>query len=212
MADKKQASGIPPRYVEALGNEDPIEVMATSPDIIRRVIAGLDEKQLATKPAPGKWSIKEIIGHLADGEVILGSRFRMIGAHDKPPIAGYDQDAFVANLGVANAKALDLLDDFAMARAVNLGLLERLPEDGWKRVGLHAERGEESIAKLVMMYAGHDRNHIEQIETIRVGLFPKAKRARRPAKKTRATAGKKEKVAKVAKKAPAKKSARGKAR
>jgi hypothetical protein len=174
---------IPDRYVQALGEDDPIEVMATSPDRIRKLIAGLNEKQLSTKPAPGKWCIKEIIAHLADGEVILGSRYRFIGAHDKPPIAGYDQEAFAAKLGPLNAKSQDLLDDFAMARAVNLGLLERLPEDAWSRTGVHAERGEESIADLVTMYAGHDRIHMGQIETIRVGLFPKASRRPKPAKK-----------------------------
>ena len=119
--------------------------MAETPDRVRRLIRGLTEKQLETKPAPGKWCIKEIVAHLADGEVILGSRYRFIAAHDRPPLPGYDQDAFVERLGPMNAKAADLADDFAMARAVNLGLLERLPEDAWDRVGLHAERGEESI-------------------------------------------------------------------
>ena len=70
--------------------------------------------------------------------------------------------------------------------AVNLGLLERLPEGAWDRVGLHAERGEESIRSLVTTYAGHDRVHLAQIETIRTGLFPRAgkrRAARKPAKK-----------------------------
>src|SRR5512140_2509928 len=213
MADEQTARPIPPRYAEALGEDDAIEVMATSPDVIRKIIAGLSDAQLAKKPAEGKWSIKEIIGHLADGEVILGSRFRMIGAHDKPPIAGYDQEAFVANLGVLSAKAIDLLDDFAMARAVNLGLLERLPEEGWHRVGIHSERGEESIAMLVMMYAGHDRNHIRQIETIRVGLFPNVKaktkaKAKAKAKAKKSAPKKSAKKAAPAKKASAKKAAR----
>jgi hypothetical protein len=65
---------------------------------------------------------------------------------------------------------------------VNLGLLDRLPPEAWDRVGLHAERGEESIRYIAAMYAGHDRNHLSQIETIRTGLFPKAGK-RRPAKK-----------------------------
>jgi len=80
-----------------------------------------------------------------------------------------------------------------MARAVNLGLLERLPEEAWDRVGLHAERGEESIRYIVATYAGHDRIHLGQIETIRTGLFPKAgkkRAARRPAKTLRKKAPK----------------------
>ena len=92
-----------------------------------------------------------------------------------------------------NAKAADLADDFAMARAVNLGLLERLPAEAWDRVGLHAERGEESIRSIVATYAGHDRIHLAQIETIRTGLFPKAgkkRAARKPAKTARKKAAK----------------------
>ena len=183
MAAGKPGPVIPEKYAKALGEDDPVEVMADTPGRLRRLVGGLTEKQLAKRPAPGKWSIREIVAHLADGEVILGSRYRLIGAHDRPPIAGYDQDAFVEKLGVASAATADLIDDFAMARAVNLGLLERLPGAAWDRVGLHAERGEESIRKMVHMYAGHDRHHLLQIETIRTGLFPKAgKRASRPRK------------------------------
>jgi len=186
MAEGKLVPVIPEKYAQALGGDDPLEAMAESPNRLRKLVSGLMEKQLATKPAPGKWSIKEIIAHLADGEVILGSRYRFTGAHDKPAIAGYDQDAFVAKLGVANARAADLIDDFARVRAANISLLKRLPEESWERVGLHAERGEESIRKMVYMYAGHDRHHLKQIETIRTGLFPKAGK-----KKARKLAGRK---------------------
>jgi len=178
---------VDPRYALALGDDDPVAVMAETPDRIRKLLRGLTERQVETKPAPGKWCIKEIVAHLADGEVILGSRYRFIGAHDRPPLPGYDQEAFVERLGPMNAKAADLADDFAMARAVNLGLFERLPLEAWDRVGLHAERGEESIRSAVAMYAGHDRIHLDQIETIRTGLFPRAgkkRAARKPARKT----------------------------
>jgi len=185
MAARHSRPEVPDTYARALGGDDPVEAMAEAPDRLRRIIRGMTEKQLAAKPAPGKWSIKEILAHLADGEVILGSRYRFIGAHDRPPIQGYDQDLFAARLGPLNAKGADLIDDFAMVRAANLGLLERLPDEAWERVGLHSERGEESILKLVYMYAGHDRHHIAQVETIRTGLFPKARQSRKtkPAKK-----------------------------
>jgi hypothetical protein len=132
--------------------------------------------------------------------VILGSRYRFIAAHDRPPIPGYDQDAFAARLGPLNASAQDLVDDFAMARAVNLGLLDRLPAEAWDRVGIHAERGEESIRSLVAMYAGHDRHHLAQVETIRVGLFPPKKAKKKAAGGTRKP--------KRAKRAPARKPAK----
>ncbi len=168
----------PDRYLEALGGDDPVGAMAEAPGRLRRLVRGLTERQLGTRPAPGKWSIREIVAHLADNEVVLGGRYRFIAAMDRPPLPGFDQDAFVANLGVDRAKTADLLDDFAMARAVNIGLLERIGAAAWHRVGLHAERGEESLGHLVTMYAGHDRIHLAQIETIRTGLFPRARKRR----------------------------------
>lgn len=181
MAAGSPGPVVPDRYLEALGGDDAVTSMAEAPDRLRRLVRGLTEKQLATRPAPGKWSIREIVAHLADNEVVLGSRYRFIAAMERPPLPGFDQDAFVANLGVAKATTADLLDDFAMARAVNIGLLERVADAAWERVGIHAERGEESFGHLVTMYAGHDRIHISQVETIRTGLFPKARK--RPAKK-----------------------------
>jgi hypothetical protein len=120
--------------------------------------------------------------------VILGSRYRFIGAHDRPPIPGYDQDAFVAMLGVENATAVELLDDFSMARAVNLGLLLRLPEAAFNRVGLHSERGEESIRALVILMAGHDRVHVEQVKRL-LALLPTKARQSRAEKEGRAENG-----------------------
>jgi uncharacterized damage-inducible protein DinB len=183
MPARHRRFAIPATYARELGGDDPVEAMAEAPDRLRRAIRGLTEKQLATRPAPGKWTIKEILAHLADGEVILGSRYRFIAAHDRPRIQSYEQDLFAARLGALNARAADLVDDFAMVRAANIGLLERLPDEAWDRVGLHAERGEESIRKLVHLYAGHDRHHLAQVETIRTGLFPKDRR--RKARKAR---------------------------
>ena len=197
---------IPEVYAAALGDADPIVVLSETPYALRKLTKGLTEKQLAKPPAPGKWSIKQIVAHLADGEVILGSRYRFVAAQDRPALQGYDQDAFVRNLGVANATTQDLLDDFALVRAANIGLLMRLPAEALERVGVHSERGEESIAKMVRMYAGHDRHHLRQIETIRTGLFPAKKKA---APKVAKKAAKKvtKKLAPKAAKKPAKKAA-----
>lgn len=187
MAASPPGPAVPEKYARALGADDPLAAMAETPDRLRKLLKGLTERQLAQKPAPGKWCIKEIVAHLADGEVILGSRYRFVAAHERPTLPGYDQDAFARNLGPLNARTVDLVDDFAMARAVNLGLFERLPADAFDRVGLHAERGEESIRSMVAMYAGHDRHHLAQIETIITGLFPrrKTRRTRGPRRATR---------------------------
>ncbi len=170
---------IPEKYARALAGDDPVKVMAASAARLRKLVGGLTERQAAQPPLPGKWSIKEIVAHLADGEIILGSRYRFAAAHDRPPLPGYDQDAFAARLGPLNARLADLLDAFEGARRANLLLLRRLPKEAWDRVGLHAERGEESIRTMVQMYAGHDRHHMAQIATIRAGLFPAKARKRK---------------------------------
>jgi hypothetical protein len=218
MSKKKPGPVRPVAYAEALGTHHPIEVLLTTPDRLRRALKGLTEAQLSKPPLPGKWSIKQIVAHLADGEVILGSRYRLVAAHEKPVLVGYDQDLFVVMLGVENTTTADLLDDFALARAVNIGLLERLPTESLERVGLHSERGEESILQMLQMYAGHDVHHLRQIETIRVGLFggkkkgakAKSKAKSKPQPKVEAKAGKAQKAAKPAKKVtmPAKKAAK----
>jgi hypothetical protein len=177
MEESKMAGPvIPDRYREALGKDDPFLALFEAPQKLRKLLKGLTEKELSRRPAPGKWSIKEIVAHLADGEVILGSRYRFIAAHDKPAIAGYDQDLFVEKLGVGNTTTDELLDDFEMARMLNTDLLARLPDEALDRVGVHSERGEESIWTIMTLYAGHDRVHLTQVETIRTGLFPSKKK------------------------------------
>jgi hypothetical protein len=193
MEESKMAGPVvPDRYREALGKDDPFLALFEAPQKLRKLLKGLTEKQLSRRPAPGKWSIKEIVAHLADGEVILGSRYRFIAAHDKPAIPGYDQDLFVEKLGIGNTTTDELLDDFEMARMLNTDLLARLPDEALDRVGIHSERGEESIWTIMTLYAGHDRVHLAQIETIRTGLFP-------PKKKSAKKKGVKKAAPKVAK-------------
>jgi len=167
----------PDRYLASLDGADPFESMRKAPKRLKKLLKGVSEKRLARRPDSGGWSIKEVLAHLADGEVMLGSRYRMVAAMDRPPIPGYDQDAFVAHLCLEGIDAATLLADFAHARAANVRLLERLPDEAFARVGLHSERGEESLARMLVMYAGHDRIHEAQIERLLC-----EKRARKSAK------------------------------
>ncbi len=182
MAAGNPGPVVPERYVNALGGADPVESQRKAPKRIKKLLRGLSEKQLARRPAPNKWSIKEVIAHLADGEVVLGSRLRFVAAMDRPPILGYDQDAFVERLGIERVKTAELFDAFAAVRGANVSLMERLAEDAWRRVGIHSERGEESIETMIVMYAGHDRIHEEQILAIREALVTEKKLKTRQAK------------------------------
>lgn len=188
MVESHARSTVPPRYLEALGGADPILSQRKAPKRLKKLLKGLSEKQLAKRPAENKWSIKEVIGHLADGEIINGARLRFVAAQDRPPLTGYDQDAFVARLGIASVETKELLAAFASARALNVALLARLPESAFDRIGIHSERGEESIRTMVTMYAGHDLVHEQQIEAARAALKA-AKKARKAEKSTAPEAG-----------------------
>jgi hypothetical protein len=163
MVKGKPGPVVVDRYTEALKERDPVRSMAAAPDRIAKLVRGLDEKQLSKRPAPGKWSIKETIAHLADGEFMVGSRIRLVAAMDRPTLVGYDQDAFVECLRIEKASTAELFVAFAAVRAANVALYRRLPKSAYERVGLHTERGEESLGRMLVMYAGHDLIHEQQI-------------------------------------------------
>jgi hypothetical protein len=156
----------------ALGSRDPFEVLRETPGALRRAIEGLGAAALSTPEAPGKWSIRQVLQHLADAELVGGFRYRMILAHDRPVLAGYDQDLWADRLRYSEADVEEALEDFARLRRGNLRLLARTSPQERERVGLHAERGEESVAQLLTNFAGHDLVHLRQIARIRqaVGL------------------------------------------
>ncbi len=157
---------VPQRYLDAIAGRDPIEMSSKAPKRLRHLIDGLSTKELEWRPAPGKWSIKEILAHLADGEVMIGSRLRLVAAMERPTIIGYNQDEFIANLCVDQLSAEEWLDAFRSMRALNVALLSRLPKKSFSRIGMHSERGEESLGHMVFLYAGHDVVHERQIASL----------------------------------------------
>jgi len=153
-------------YLDALGERDPLASMAKAARRLERLLRSAPggKRALDTRSAPDKWSVKEILAHLVDHEFVQGTRWRFVGTMDHPTIQGYDQDAFVRGQDLADTSAKALIQSFAAARAANLALLARLGPDVWERVGLHSERGEESMKDMAWRCAGHDRIHEQQIE------------------------------------------------
>ena len=160
-------------YVKSLtdltGGEEPLAILSRIGANVREAIAGLTEAQLRTPEKPGKWSMRDVVRHLADAELVLAFRYRMILAHDRPPIAAYDQDLWVEKLERDDDTAT-IVSDLEAVRSINLRLLRVQKPEAWERVGLHAERGEESLALLVRMAAGHDIVHTRQLTRIRAVL------------------------------------------
>jgi hypothetical protein len=166
----EEASGYTAAVLDLLGARDPFDVLRTTPPALRALIGGTPPDLLTRPEAPGKWSIAMVTQHLADSDLVWGWRVRLILAQDRPVITGYDQDAWATRLRYDEVPIEHALNDFEGLRGSNLRLLERMPEADRLRVGVHAERGEESIAHLIRLYAGHDILHLRQIERIRKQL------------------------------------------
>ncbi|RPH57345.1 DUF664 domain-containing protein [bacterium] len=154
----------------ALGSRDPLEVLAETPDALRQAVAGLTPEQEATPERPGKWSVRQVVQHLADSELVGGFRFRMVIAHDAPELPGYDQDLWAERLRYQESDLATALDEFTMLRNANLRLFRRATPEDLRRVMRHAERGEESLGHLIRLYAGHDLVHLAQIRRIRQAI------------------------------------------
>src|SRR4051812_3713031 len=150
-----------------LGDREPLPVLDGTEAALLSAIRGLNPIQLKKREAPGKWSIAHVLQHLADSDLVWGWRLRLIMSQDHPALTGYDQDAWADRLDYDSADPLQALSDFSSLRASNLRLLARATPEDLKRVGVHAERGEESIAQLMRLYAGHDLMHQQQIARIK---------------------------------------------
>ncbi|MCI0432508.1 MAG: DinB family protein [Gemmatimonadetes bacterium] len=150
-----------------LGERDPLDVLRSTSTRLREIVAGMTDAESALPEAPGKWSIRHVLRHLADSEIVWAYRMRLALAQDRPQLTGYDQDAWADRLGYADAMPADSLGDFEVLRRGNLRLLQAASTEDLKRVGVHTERGEESVAHMMRMYAGHDLLHLSQIGRIR---------------------------------------------
>ena len=153
-----------------VGDRDPLEILTATPTVLVAAVAGLAPDQEATPEAPGKWSVRQVTQHLVDAELVGAFRYRMVLAHDRPTIPGYDQDRWAERLGYADADLSLALRDFEVVRASNLRLLRRATDEDRRRVLLHTERGEESLDLMTHLFAGHDLLHLRQIARIRAAI------------------------------------------
>jgi len=149
-----------------LAGQDPLKVQSTTAKKLARLIKGASPAKLRKRPAPEKWSVAEIVAHLADVEIAVSWRIRSILGAPGIPVQAFDQDAWVVAGHYGKRDARKSLEQFRVLRETNLKLYKMLSPEQWKHYGLHAERGEESIERIVQMLAGHDINHLEQVERL----------------------------------------------
>ena len=145
----------------------PIPLMKAGPAKIERAVRGLTRRQLLKKPAPGKWSIADILGHLVDTEVVYGYRYRMALAQPGMQTQAYDEPTWAATFKYRTRDTKKLLRQIHLLRQVNLDLVTSVPRGWWSRYGNHTERGRETVRRTLELIAGHDLNHLDQIKAIR---------------------------------------------
>jgi hypothetical protein len=155
------------QLLSLLGQDDPAKVQELTQASVRSVLNDA-ASDLRKRPAASEWSVLELLGHLADAELVVSGRYRWAISQDEPPLLAYDQDLWVARLRHNEDRPDELLAVFSALRAANLQLWRRSSAEERQRAAMHAERGPESYDLMFRMLAGHDRFHLNQMgETLR---------------------------------------------
>ena len=150
-------------YVEG---QDAIKVQKGTSARLKKAISGLTPAQLKWRLQPAKWSIAEIVAHLADAEIVASWRMRSVIGENGITIQPFDQDTWASTFNYQGRDAKRSLETFRVLRENNLAMLNEIPKETWDNYGMHMERGKETISHLARMFAGHDTNHVLQVEGI----------------------------------------------
>jgi hypothetical protein len=136
-------------------------------ELLATVLTGAAGEEVDYVHAPGKWSIRQILAHVADSELVGAHRLRAVVAEENPTLTAFDQDAWTRNLDYARRKPTQSLETFRRLRAENYELLKELPESAFERAGMHTESGRRTLRSLLEGYADHAESHARQVQAIR---------------------------------------------
>lgn len=142
---------------------DPIEMQREAVSMIAELLAGRSDEELRARHEPGKWSVLEILMHLADDELVSTWRYRQMIERSGCELSAFDQDLWARLVAYGSWRADEGLALFRLLREANLRMFSQLTAEQWECWGLHAERGRITVRELARHMAGHDRNHIDQI-------------------------------------------------
>ena len=144
-----------------------LERFRRGPEVLSAVLTGVSDIEEDFVTAPGKWSIRQIVAHVADAEMVGAHRLRQVIAEDNPTLIAYDQDAWTKNLDYARRRPQQSFDTFQRIRAENYELLKTVPAAGWNRTGNHTENGPMTLLRLLEGYTDHAESHAKQLQEIR---------------------------------------------
>jgi len=164
VAETPQEYGV--RLASYVEGRDPIAMQRVAPATIAQLLQDVPVARLKQVPGPGKWSVTQIIMHLAEDELTSTWRYRQILEHDAPDLMGFDQDLWAELSDYSSWEPQDALALFRLLREANLKMFAQLRPEQWDRHGVHAERGKLSVRSLCRHMAAHDINHINQIRRI----------------------------------------------
>jgi hypothetical protein len=146
---------------------DLLERYRRGAEMVAVSITGAAGSEVDYAPQPGQWTIRQIVAHLADAEIVGTMRLRQVIAEENPPLQAFDQAAWANNLDYSRRKPSQSLETFRRIRSENYELLKELPETAFERVGIHSERGPLTLKQLLHGYAEHAENHAAQLRARR---------------------------------------------
>jgi hypothetical protein len=157
-------------YASFLGDRKTLEVIEQTPGALSCLAVKLAPASMEWRPAPGKWNAREILCHLADCEIAFAFRLRQTLAENQHVIQPFDQERWAGMYGGLGARAA--LNAFSALREWNLALIGSTPAEAMSKAVTHPERGEMTFRVIVDTMAGHDLNHLGQLDRIVAGFAP----------------------------------------
>lgn len=147
------------QYIALVTEDNVIEAMTNSLNDTMTLLRSVDEEKGNFAYAEGKWTIKELVGHMSDGERIFAYRALRFARGDKAELQGFDQDPYIENGNFNDATLKELLDEYELVRRSNIALFSRFTDEAWQRTGVASE-AEVSVRALANIMVGHERHHV----------------------------------------------------
>lgn len=146
-------------YISLIETDDVLSVVRLQPELIQAAFSKIPDDRGSFAYAPGKWSIKEMLSHMIDGERIFAYRILRISRGDATPIEGFEQDDYIRNSNANNRPFAEMIKEFDLQRRSNLLLLENISDESWSRMGTASGKPVSSRA-LAFILAGHVEHHM----------------------------------------------------